>query len=122
MFTYKISTGELTAANGVVSHGYSGAAGIGKNNPAEEGVKNVGPIPEGTYTIQGPPFDTAEHGPFVMRLIPDESNNMHGRGSFLIHGDSLKKPGTASEGCLIFAFTIRQSIWLSGDRRLQVVA
>src|ERR1039458_8813813 len=101
VFLYKISTGELTAANGVVSKGYSGAAGIGKNNPAEEGVKNVGPIPEGVYTIQGPPFDTPTHGPLVLRLIPNVKNDMHGRGSFLMHGDSLRATGTASQGCII---------------------
>jgi len=123
MLTYKISTGELTSdANGLIGKGYSGAAGIGKNNPLEESVKNVGPIPEGEYTIQGPPFDTPTHGPFVLRLIPNASNNMMGRGGFLLHGDSLKAPGTASEGCIIMAFPIREAVWLSGDRDLTVIA
>jgi hypothetical protein len=122
MFTYKISTGELTAANGVVSKGYSGAAGLSKNNPIYESVKNVGPIPEGEYTIEGPPFDTPTHGPFVMRLIPKPTNKMYGRSGFLMHGDSLRAPGTASEGCIIMAFLIRQAVWLSGDRDLKVIA
>lgn len=122
MFTYKISTGELTASNGVVSKGYSGAAGIGKNNPAEESVPDVGPIPEGEYTIQGPPFDTPTHGPFVLRLVPKPSNTMYGRSGFLMHGDSLLKPGTASEGCIIMSFTIRQAVWASGDTDLLVIA
>ena len=122
MFIYKVSTGELTAANGTVSKGYSGAAGIGKNNPAEEDVKNVGPIPEGEYTIQGPPFDTPTHGPFVMRLIPKATNDMHGRSGFLMHGDSIKRPGTASQGCIIMGFAIRHAVWESGDRDLTVIA
>ena len=122
MFTYRISTGELTAANGVVSHGYSGAPGIGKNNPEEESVSNVGPLPEGRYTILGPPYDTLEHGPFVMRLIPAATNVMFGRGSFLIHGDSLRSPGAASKGCIILAHPIREAVWLSGDRDLTVIA
>ena len=122
MFIYKISTGELTAANGVVSKGYSGAEGIGKNNPAEESVKDVGPIPEGEYAIQGPPFDTPTHGPFVLRLIPKPTNQMYGRSGFLMHGDSLARPGTASEGCIVMAHPIREAVWLSGDTDLTVVA
>ena len=122
MFTYQVSTGILTGNNGVIGTGYSGAAGVGKNNPAEEGVKDVGPIPEGKYTIQGPPFDTPAHGPFVMRLIPDPANDMKGRSGFLMHGDSLRMPGTASEGCVIMAFPIREAVWLSGDRDLTVIA
>ena len=122
MFTYKQSTGELTAANGTVSVGYSGAQGIGYNNPSEEFVKDVGPIPVGCYTITGPPYNTTTHGPFVMQLVPDASNDMGGRSGFLLHGDNILRPGTASEGCIIMSRVIREAVWASGDRRLQVIA
>ena len=123
MLTYKISTGELTSdKNGLIGKGYSGAAGIGKDNPLEESVPDVGPIPEGEYTIQGPPFDTPTHGPFVMRLIPKPTNTMYERSGFLMHGDSIRAPGTASEGCIVMGFPIRESVWLSGDRDLTVIA
>jgi hypothetical protein len=122
LFTYKQSTGELTAANGVISKGYSGAQGIGFDNPSEQFVKDLGPIPQGFYTIEGPPFNTTEHGPYVMRLTPDARNDMEGRSGFLMHGDSVLKPGTASEGCIIMAHSVREAVWASGDRRLQVIA
>ena len=122
MFTYKQSTGELTAANGTVSVGYSGAQGIGYNNPAEQFVHDIGPIPQGFYTITGPPYNTTTHGPFVMQLVPDASNDMGGRAGFLLHGDNVLRPGTASEGCIIMSRVIREAVWASGDRRLQVIA
>lgn len=99
--------------------GYSGA-GAGKNNPALQWEENIGPIPEGRYNIEEP-RDTPAHGPFVMPLSPYPENQMFGRSGFLIHGDSIKKPGTASEGCIILPRTARQEIWNSGDHTLQVV-
>ena len=45
----------------------------------------------------------------------------HGRSAFLIHGDSTKHPGDASEGCIIFGPHIRQRIATSGDTVLNVV-
>lgn len=40
---------------------------------------------------------------------------------FRIHGDSIRAPGTASHGCIILPRAIRDRIWASGDRALQVV-
>jgi hypothetical protein len=122
VFTYKQSTGALTAADGTVYNGYSGSQGIGYNNPSEQDVPNVGPIPEGEYTIEGPPYDTTTHGPYVMRLVPNPGNQMYGRSSFLLHGDSLSHPGAASEGCIVMGRTIREAVWNSGDRDLTVIA
>jgi len=81
----------------------------------------IGPIPQGKYTISGPPFDTTTHGPYIMRLIPDPANEMHGRSGFLLHGDSIIHPGMASLGCVIMPRTIREAVWASGDRTLTVV-
>jgi len=102
-----------------VAIGYSGA-GDGKNNPDMQDVPNVGPLPKGIYTIEAP-VDTKTHGPYVMWLVPDPANEMFGRSAFGIHGDSVVHPGTASEGCMIFARTIREKIWTSGDTKLEVV-
>ena len=120
MWTYKQSTGELTnAAGDVVAKGYSGAP-AGKNNPAMQNVPDVGPIPEGQYTI-GTPFNSPDHGPFAMHLTPDPANEMFGRSAFLMHGDSLEHPGCASEGCIIMPRPVREATWNSGDLALLVV-
>ena len=39
-----------------------------------------------------------------------------------MHGDSIEHPGAASEGCIIVARPIREQVWESGDRKLQVIA
>lgn len=109
----------IREGSGLLATGYSGA-GEGKNNPTEETVQNVGPIPEGFYDFQ-PPFDTDTHGPYVMRLIPDAGTHLYGRSGFMCHGDSVHFPGHASEGCIILPHFARKYIWDSGDHRLQVV-
>lgn len=118
-WTYEQATGRMLHDGERVAIGYSGA-GDGKNNPAMQDVKNVGPLPCGLYTIDAP-VDTVTHGPYVLRLEPYPENEMFGRAGFLIHGDSVVHPGTASEGCIILGRAIREKIWLSGDRQLEVV-
>lgn len=116
---YSQESGKLKWGDQVIGTGYSGH-GDGKNSPAHEDVPNVGPIPRGTYEI-GSPFDTETHGPFVMRLSPSGSTYTFGRSGFLIHGDSIKAPGTASEGCIILARSIRERIASSQDNQLTVI-
>jgi len=118
MWVYDQGSGQLFHKDQAVGTGYSGQ-GEGKNNPAMESVHNVGPIPKGRYVIEAP-HDTSTHGPYVLTLSPDAANVMHERSGFLVHGDSLKAPGTASEGCIILARKLRERIWLSGDRQLEV--
>lgn len=123
---FKQSTGELShngePANGVQKvFAYSGYKD-GKNNPKFQDTHNVGPIPQGTWYIGGPPFSTTEHGPYVMHLTPASGTNTFGRSAFLIHGDSAAHPGEASRGCVIVPHNIRESIWLSGDHTLEVTA
>jgi hypothetical protein len=103
-----------------VATGYSGFE-EGKNNPAMQAVTNVGPIPQGDWTIEGPPINTAEHGPFVLILTPSADTNTFGRSEFLMHGDSIQAPGTASKGCIIMAREAREQVWNSGDTDLEVV-
>lgn len=116
---YEQVTGRLLYNGDLVAIGYSGA-GEGKNNPAMEDVHNVGPTPKGKYEI-GPPVDTTTHGPYVLRLTACAGNDMCGRSGFLIHGDSVSKPGTASQGCIIMPRAVREKIWNSGDHSLEVI-
>lgn len=119
-WSYSQQTGELQQDGKPVAAGYSGS-GEGKNNPALDHVANVGPIPRGKWTVAGPPCDTGEHGPYVLRLDPEPGTQTHGRSGFLMHGDSKTHPGTASQGCIILPRSAREQVWQSGDRKLEVV-
>lgn len=122
-YVYEQSTGKLYSPTGeLLADGYSGA-GMFKNDPAAEAIISAGPIPQGYYSI-GKPVDTVTHGPQVLPLTPNASNKMFGRAGFLIHGDSVVDPGTASEGCIIMPRSARDAIaaYLHADDVLQVVA
>jgi hypothetical protein len=119
MWTYEQWTGRLLHDGSYAGSGYSGHA-EGKNNPEHEKDHAIGPIPQGWYKI-GPPKDTKTHGPYVLELTPAPENEMYGRSGFLIHGDSIKKPGTASQGCIILVPALRIRIWKSEDTELTVV-
>jgi hypothetical protein len=122
---YEQSAGKLwDAAGGILlANCYSGF-GVGKNNPDLQDKVGLGPIPTGWYTIDDQVENVnvaGPHGKYVLRLHPDPGNEMHGRGGFLIHGDSIHTPGTASHGCIVTGRKEREEIWALGDRRLQVV-
>lgn len=119
MWTYNQSTGQLTNNGVYVGTGYSGMAQA-KNNPDMEQIPNMGCIPRGHYTICEP-HESDKTGTYTLALIPDFDNHMFGRSDFEIHGDSIERPGQASEGCIILAPAIRTEIWTSGDRKLEVV-
>lgn len=106
----------------LIGKGYSGA-GIFKNDPTAQNIPDHGPIPVGRYTI-GQPHDSPTHGPYSLPLTPDPTNEMFGRSAFLIHGDSVHAPGTASEGCIIMARGVREQIGagLATDDLLIVVS
>jgi hypothetical protein len=121
MWTWEIITGRMYADDGTLEGvGYSGNP-ANKNNPNAQSLVDQGPIPVGEYTINAPE-DTVTHGPYVLPLTPDPKNLMWGRSGFLIHGDSVVAPGTASEGCIILARTVRELIWNSNDHVLNVVS
>lgn len=111
LWRYRQSTGELTSDHGAQGTGYSGH-GEGKNNPAAEHIRNVGPIPAGRYTI-GPAFTHARKGPVCMRLTP-VGHDARGRSGFMIHGDSKTAPGEASNGCIVLPLNVRQAIAAAG--------
>jgi hypothetical protein len=121
MWTYAQQTGALQRDSQHVATGYSGFDN-GKNNPAMQGIENLGPIPQGSWNIVGPPMNTPQHGPFVLRLEPAAATNTFGRSGFLMHGDSIEAPGCASHGCIIMSRTVREQVWNSGDTDLEVVA
>jgi hypothetical protein len=116
-WVYKQSTGDLSQNTVAVGRGYSGTGG-GRNNGEMQNIRDVGPIPQGTYTI-GAPHNTTTHGPFVMRLTPSATTQTFQRDGFLIHGDNRRHD--ASHGCIIVSPQIRHRIWSSGDRTLEVV-
>lgn len=96
---------------------YSGK-GDGKNNPQFEAVRNIGPIPAGHYKI-GQSYTHPRKGPLVMSLTP-VGHNARGRTGFLIHGESIRHPGDASEGCIILGPDLRRKIAESRDYDLEV--
>jgi hypothetical protein len=117
---YNQRTGELTTDSGcIIGKGYAGCE-QGKNNPDMQNVKMIGPLPRGFYTI-GKPYDSPHTGPFTLPLIPEMGNEMFGRSEFRIHGDNINAPGTASNGCIIFARAIRNQINNCVDKRLEVI-
>lgn len=119
-WTYSQSTGNLEFNGTFIASGYSGH-GDGVNNPADESIRDVGPLPQGTYTI-GAPFTHPVCGPESMRLTPDPTNEMFGRDGFLIHGDTAAMNHTASDGCIIMPPAVRQQIATSDDTTLIVIA
>jgi len=118
---YAQKTGELQQDGKHVATGYSGFDD-GKNNPAMEAAPSCGPIPHGEWTITGPPANTRDHGPWVLRLEPSPETRTFGRSGFLMHGDSKESPGCASHGCIVMPRSAREQVWNSGDRKLEVVA
>jgi hypothetical protein len=119
MFIWDQSSGTLTRNGKIFAHGYSGAD-WGKNNPAAQEAKGIGPLPRGDWTITSVK-DSQNTGPFTIVLEPCAETLCFGRSAFRIHGDSLRAPGTASHGCVILPRHIREAIWSSGDRLLRVV-
>lgn len=117
---YEQATGIMRDAGGVATaEGYSGN-GDGKNNPGLERAHNLGPIPRGIYEMTA----TVEHsrlGPFAIELTPNIGNQMFGRSGFWVHGDSVERPGDASDGCIVLPLQVREQLWYSDDHALQVV-
>lgn len=118
-WVYKQSTGEIL--NGAIpeGRGYSGT-GEGRNNPTMQDVPDVGPIPQGEYSIGDSYDDIGGLGPCVMHLDPLPGTDTFGRSLFRIHGDNSEHD--ASHGCVVLPPNIRHLIADSDDRILGVVA
>lgn len=119
VWTYEQSSGKLYRDRECVAQGYSGH-GEGKNNPAAEGVRNTGPIPAGKWKV-GPAYQHPRKGGCVLPLTAALGTSTHGRSGFLIHGDSLVNPGTASEGCIVLPYQARERLSREKVTELHVV-
>ena len=124
-WTYEQLTGKLLDPSGaLVATGYAGGNEgknpEGVNNPYLQTVACVGPLPAGTYTM-GTPVPQSHLGPFAIPLIPAAGNEMYKRGHFYMHGDRTNATRCASEGCIIMPRAVRDLVWASSDRKLNVV-
>src|SRR5580698_562077 len=124
-WTFEITTGKFYNPDGdYISTGYAGGDlgkdPEGKDNPKDENIPDVGPLPEGLYTF-GTVVLHSQLGLFAIPLIPDPSNVMYGRSGFYLHGDT-NPPGNASEGCIVQPLNTRVEAYYSDDKELRVVA
>lgn len=127
MWTFKQATGQIRSEDlRLQGTGYAGRD-AGKNNPAMEGVKGIGPLPCGTYKAVELLEVHPTVGRFALRLEPDEDTTKkilaYGRDpkSFFMHGDSAEHPGLASHGCIVQQRDVRQQFWATYDKTVRVV-
>jgi lipoprotein-anchoring transpeptidase ErfK/SrfK len=121
VWVYEQRTGRLLRNDRLVAVGYSGKDAA-KNDPAQQDKHGLGPIPQGVYIV-GPEQETTEsHGPVVLPLTPVAYTQTFGRSNFLIHGDAVNAPGSASHGCIILSRGVREEIASSVDRLLVVLS
>lgn len=137
MWKFVVTAGQMFRPDGSLlgpcySGGDLGTRPDAINNPADEGLKNVGPLPAGTYTF-GCLVHNSHLGPVAIRLdpVPDENGSlawMMKRGGFYVHmglrsdvvGDIRRE--AASEGCIVgLSEPAIMEMWNSADHRLQVV-
>ena len=71
-YVYSQSTGQFKLDNDVIGIGYSGK-GAGRNNPAMQTQKNLGPIPAGDHKIMGKRVDPKTGEP-VFDTLPSFQN------------------------------------------------
>ncbi len=103
---YVQATGELIDPDGKVAEiGYAGRA-AGLNNPAMEAVHEIGPLPQGRYSVY-PRINHTRLGSDALPLSPYGSNVMWGRGGFYVHADNAKRDHSASEGCIVMGAATR---------------
>jgi hypothetical protein len=120
MWIWDQSAGELRRAGALVSRGYAGN-GRGVNNPAMQSAQGIGPIPRGRWKMTELRLTGASTGPYTIVLEPLAGTDACGRSAFRIHGDNARLDQSASHGCIILPRAIRERIWNSGDRDLEVV-
>ena len=126
---YEQSSGQMYLIDGLtgsetsLGQGYAGR-GVGFNNPEAQNTPNIGPIPEGLYSI-GPIRDNRVRIGLPNERVMESSlrltpmTNIGSRAGFLIHSDFGVT--TASNGCICTPLTVRQAVANTGVTRLQVV-
>jgi hypothetical protein len=131
--TYQQATGRwLNDMDEVVGIGYAGGDQgrhpEGKNNPALESEKDIGPLPAGNYHADYMVLWHPRLGHYVIHLKPDEKTRAkiiaYGRDpdSFFNHGDNPAHPGESSDGCPVNSLDVRQAFWQGTDHDIQVVS
>lgn len=121
MWTYLQDLGKIFKDDPSTNVGFGWAGnGDGKNNPAMQDWANVGPLPQGFYTIEAP-HDSPRTGPYTLNLTPAPENQMFGRADFRLHGAAKVNPELSSDGCIVMPRPMREAIWNSGDHLLQVL-
>ncbi len=118
MFRYEQSTGKMFHNDKPIGACYAGAVGY-KNKTEYEGLKNKGPIPRGKWTIGYTYLKHPHLGTYAIALLPNGHNAL-GRSGFMIHADSVKNPGGASEGCIVCALEVRKYIHTRKTEGLEV--
>lgn len=123
MWTFSQSTGQLHDSKGeLVATGFSGHD-LGFDNPAEEEMHDLGPLPRGLYRMAAWFDKHPVVGLCAIELAPDPKNQMFGRSGFFIHGASALNPKESSHGCpVIGTCDTRRALWASPDHDFQVVA
>ena len=102
---YEQISGKLFDEDTLIGIGWAGHL-EGKNNPAMQSVKGIGPLPVGNYTI-GDPVDGTHLGPTAFPLVPDPTNNMYGRSGFYLHAIAIEHPELSSDGCIVMSRNVR---------------
>jgi len=121
MYQYFQSSGRLERDRVLLLVGYAGH-GPGLNDPAFQNQHDIGPLPQGRYTMTAL-IDSPHTGLATIILDPDPANHMFGRSGFRIHGDNGAANQTASDGCIIAGHSMdRKRIWHSGDHVIEVFA
>ena len=121
MITYGVRNGTFSHTGSVFATGCFSGHGIGFNNPDQESLKGIGPIPRGMWSI-GIMQDHPHLGPDVMHLSPLQGTNTFGRTGLFIHGDYMGDlKHDASDGCVVANRSARLLVNAMVERRLQVV-
>ena len=92
-----------------------------KNNPNDQCVKDLGPLPRGWYEL-GQGYSHKKLGPLTFNLNPQGGTNMCTplRNLMRIHGDSRSNPGNASDGCIVCGKKTREQLQRGGGGTLLV--
>lgn len=102
MFKYSQSTGFFDILRGEQSLRF-GQFPSGSNDPADNCVRGIGPVPRGRYRLAVEDEHARFAGP-VIRFYPEDKEGQCGRSAFLIHG------GTRSEGCILIQAAERRAV------------
>jgi hypothetical protein len=118
-YVYKQTTGQLMLDNQVIGTGYSGK-GVGKNNPAMQNQKNIGPIPAGDYIIHIRQTDQKTGEPVIILHPATETFGRWPGETFCIQPDS-NPPGNAPAAGIVMPRDVREKIDTAPLTKVRVV-